>query len=106
LIPEVPGDGRHFYGGFEEAVKKGAAEVVTVEGNDELPPTSQSDDSKPHLDDWIDCMRDRNPMTRGNVHTGFWHSVGAAMATEAYRKGKKLYWDRLNEEIVEQPVLA
>ncbi len=106
LIPEVPGDGLHFYGGFEEAVKKGAAEVITVEGNDELPPTAQSDDSKPHLDNWIDCMRDRNPMTAGNIHTGFWHSVGAAMATEAYRKGKKLYWDRQKEEIVDQPVLT
>lgn len=105
LIPEVPRDGRHFYGGFEEAVKKGDAELVTIEGNDQLPPTGQSDDSKSHLENWIDCIRDRNPMTAGHVHTGFWHSVGAAMATQAYREGRKLYWDRQKEEIVDQPVL-
>lgn len=105
LIPEVPSDGRHFFGGFREAVEKGEAEVVTIEGNDELPPTRQSDDSKCHLDNWIDCMRTRNPMTAGHVHTGFWHSVGSAMATQAYREGKKLYWDRQKEEIVDQPVL-
>jgi predicted dehydrogenase len=105
LIPEVPRDGRHFYGGFQEAVEKGEAELVTIDGHDELPPTAQSDDSKPHLDNWIDCIRERNLMPAGHVHTGFWHSVGAAMATQAYREGKKLYWDRHREEIVDYPVL-
>lgn len=105
LIPEVPRDGRHFFGGFEEALEKGEAELVTIAGNDQLPPTSQSDDSKYHMDNWIDCMRERNPMTAGHIHTGFWHSVGAHMATEAYRRGKKLYWDREQEEIVSDPIL-
>lgn len=104
LVPEVPNDGRHFRGGFQEAVETGAAELVTVEGHPELPPTAQSDDSKPHLDNWIDCIRDRNPKTAGHIHTGFWHSVAAAMATQAFREGKKLYWDRQAEEIVDHPV--
>lgn len=105
LIPEVPRDGRHFFGGFEEALRKGEAELVTIEGNDQLPPISQSDDSEYHMDNWIDCMRARNFMPNGHVHTGFWHSVGAAMATQAYRRGKKLYWDRQKEEIVDDPVI-
>lgn len=105
LIPEVPRDGRHFYGGFEEAIRRGEAELVTIEGNDDLPPIGQSDDSKPHLDNWIDCIRDRNLMPNGHIHTGFWHSVGVAMATQAYREGKKLYWDRKSEQIVDHPVL-
>lgn len=104
FIPEVEQDGRHFYGGFEEAVRKGEAELVTVEGNDRLPPTAQSDDSKPHLDNWIDCMRERNPNTAGNIHTGFWHSVAACMATRSYREGRRLFWDRQKEEIVDHPV--
>lgn len=104
LVPEVSQDGRHFYGGMEEAVQNGEAELVTVEGNSQLPPTAQTDDSKPHLDNWIDCIRDRNPDTAGNIHTGFWHSVAACMATRAYREGKKLYWDRKKEEIVDHPV--
>jgi hypothetical protein len=28
------------------------------------------------------------------------------MATLAYREGKKLYWDRSKEEIVDQPVIS
>ena len=66
----------------------------------------QSDDSKLYLDNWIDCMRARNPDTNGNIHRGFWHSVGAAMATQAYRQGKKLYWDRQNELILDHPAAS
>ncbi len=102
----VPEHGVHFdeYGGFEQAVKKGSIKLISVEGDEgRLPPVSQSDDSKPHLDNWIDCMRARNPNTNGNIHRGFWHSVGACMATRAYREGKKLCWDRRREEIVDRP---
>jgi predicted dehydrogenase len=104
LIPERSSVRFDLYGGFEEAVKKGSAELVTVEGGGgKLPPVSLSDDSKAHLDNWIDCMRARKTETNGNIHRGFWHSVGACMATRAYREGKKLYWDRRKEEIVAQP---
>jgi hypothetical protein len=78
---------------------------VTLPGHEqELPPTHLSDDSKPHLNNWIDCMRARNLMTNGHIQTGFWHSVGAIMATRAYREGKKMYWDRSKEEIVDHPL--
>jgi hypothetical protein len=66
--------------------------------------THLSDDSKPHLNNWIDCMRARNPNTNGHIQTGFWHSVGAIMATRAYREGKKMYWNRGKEEIVDHPL--
>ncbi len=94
--------GFDFYKGLEDAVKSGVAELITVpEFNGELPPTVMSDDSKPHLDNWIDCMRDRNPETNGHILTGYWHSIGIIMATRAYREGKKLYWDRDKDEISE-----
>lgn len=107
IIPEhqnLPG-GFDFYNGMKEAVKNGKAEMITTEEgyNSELPPVCVSDNSKYHLDNWIDCMRDRNPNTNGNIYTGVWHSVGQVMATRAYRENKKLYWDRINEEIVDQP---
>jgi predicted dehydrogenase len=103
LIPEVNNESVDLYRGFEDLVKKGRATRVTLSGGEEpLPPTGQSDDSKPHLDNWIDCMRARNPKTNDDIHRGFWHSVGAAMATQAYRQGKKLYWDRQNELIVDR----
>lgn len=106
FIPEhlnLPG-GFDFYEGFREAVKSGKAEIITTEEyGSKLPPVSLSDDSKPHLDNWVDCIRSRNQDTNGNIHTGFWHSAGSIMATMSYREGKKLYWDREKEEIVDHP---
>jgi len=106
FIPEhqnIPG-GFDFYNGLKEAVKTGRAEMITTDEGykGKLPPVSISDDSKYHLDNWIDCMRDRNPKTNGDIHTGFWHSVGQVMATCAYRENKKMYWDRGKEEIIER----
>lgn len=97
--------GFDFYEGLQEAVRTGKAEMITVpEYGEKLLPVSLSDDSKFHMDNWIDCMRSRNPNTNGNIHTGFWHSVGAILATRSYREGKKLYWDREKEEITGLPV--
>jgi len=92
------------FGGFQEMVKTGRAKLVTLEDNDKVPPIAQTDDSRAHLENWVDCMRARNLKTNAHIHTGFWHSIGAAMATRAYREGKKLYWDRQTEEIVDRPV--
>ena len=104
LIPEINNRPVDMYGGFEALIAKGRAQRVTLgPGDDKLPPMEQSDDSKLHLDNWIDCMRARNPNTNGNIHRGFWHSVGAAMATQAYRQVKKLFWDRQNELILDHP---
>jgi predicted dehydrogenase len=107
LIPEhqdLPG-GFDFFNGMADLVKSGKAEIITTEEyNNQLPPTGLSDDSKYHMDNWTDCMRSRNQNTNGNIHTGFWHSVGTIMATRSYREGKKLYWDREKEEIVDRPL--
>lgn len=107
LIPEyqdLPG-GFDFYEGIKTAVQKGQAEIVTTpEYGNKLPPSGVSDNSKFHLDNWIDCMRNRDQNTNGNIHTGFRHSVAAIMATRAYREGKKLYWNKTKEEIVDQPI--
>jgi predicted dehydrogenase len=109
FIPEhqnLPG-GFDFYEGIKEAIKNGKAEMITTpEYNNELAPVEVGDNCKYHLDNWIDCMRDRNPNTNGNIHTGFWHAVTSVMATRAYRENKKLYWDRSREEIVDHPVFA
>ena len=78
--------------------------ITTEEYGMKLPPVNLSDNSKNHLDNWIDCIRSRDPSTNGHIHTGFWHSIGAIMATRSYREGKKLYWDRENEEIVENTI--
>ncbi len=96
--------GFDFYTGMKELVNRGMAEIVTTEEyKNRLGPVYLSDDSKYHLDNWIDCMRKRET-PNGNIHTGFGHSIATIMATIAYREGKKVYWDRENEQITDQPV--
>ena len=99
--------GFDFYEGMKELINKGKAEIVTTEEYGmKLGPVNLSDDSKYHLDNWVDCMRERSKVPNGNIHTGFWHSIATIMATQAYREGKKLYWDRTREEIIDHPVSA
>ncbi len=109
FVPEhqdLPG-GFDFYEGMKEAVRKKQAEIIsTPEYDMKMGPVNLSDDSKFHLDNWIDCMRARNQNTNGTIHTGYWNSIAAIMATNAYREGKKLYWDREKEEIVDRPVIS
>jgi predicted dehydrogenase len=99
--------GFNFYEGMKEAINRGQAEIVTTEEYGmKLGPVNLSDDSKYHLDNWVDCIRERSILPNGNIHTGFWHSIATIMATRAYREGKKLYWDRTSEEITDHPVPA
>jgi predicted dehydrogenase len=74
---------------------------ILPEGVTEVPPTEQSDVSKPHMDDWVRGMRTRTPCN-GSIETGFAHSVAVVMATRSYREGKKMYWDREREEILDR----
>jgi predicted dehydrogenase len=100
----LPG-GFDFYEGMKTLISSGKAEVVTTpEYNMKPGPVNSSDNSKWHLDNWIDAMRNRT-QPNGNIHTGFWHSIASIMATRAYREGKKLYWDRKNEKIVDHKPL-
>jgi predicted dehydrogenase len=99
--------GFDFYDGMRETINKGKAEIVTTEEYGmKLGPVYLSDENKYHLDNWVDCMRERSKVPNGNIHTGFWHSIATIMATRAYREGKKLYWDRKKEEIVDHPVVV
>jgi predicted dehydrogenase len=56
-----------------------------------------------HLKNWLECMRTRQTPI-ADVLSGYAHSVVAIMAARAEWTGKKLYWDRKREEIVERPV--
>ncbi|MFC2075541.1 Gfo/Idh/MocA family protein [candidate division KSB1 bacterium] len=75
-------------------------QLVTIPGNDEVPPLSQDDNQKYHTDNWLSCIRSRKT-PHGSIETGFAHSVAVVMATRAYREEKKMFWDRKNEEILD-----
>ncbi|MCZ2154673.1 MAG: Gfo/Idh/MocA family oxidoreductase [Bryobacterales bacterium] len=81
---------------------KAAPELVTIDGNTEVPPVSQDDNLKAHTDNWFECMRSRKT-PNGSIETGFAHSVAVVMANRSYTEGKKLYWDRKNEKILDHP---
>jgi len=90
---------------FDLKAGKPKPQLVTVPGRTEAPPVSQGDDLKYHTDDWFRCMRDRKT-PNGSIQTGFAHAVAVVMATRSYREGKKLHWDRKNEQIVDRPVVT
>ena len=78
---------------------------MTIAGSTALPPVNQDDDLKYHTDDWFRCMRSRKT-PNGSIESGFAHSVAVVMANRSYREGKKMYWDRKNEQILDRPVSA
>ncbi len=104
FIPETRG-GRRTNTVFDLKMEGVKPQPVTVPGLPGIAPVGQSDDLKAHTDNWFQCMRDRK-VTNGNIETGFAHAVAVVMATRSYREGKKLYWDRTNERIVDHPVSA
>jgi predicted dehydrogenase len=79
---------------------RGKPELVTIAGRTEPPPIDQDDDLQYHTDDWIRSMRSRK-QPNGNIDTGYAHAVAVVMATRSYREGRKMYWDRKKEEIVD-----
>ena len=88
---------------FNLKTGKVTPEAVTLPGSTEVPPVNQDDNLKAHTDNWFECMRNRNT-PNGSIDTGFAHSVAVVMANRSYREGKKMYWDRKNERILDHPV--
>jgi predicted dehydrogenase len=56
-----------------------------------------------HMRNWLECMRSRKT-PNADVLSGYAHSVAAIMAARAEVTGKRVYWDRKREEIVDRPV--
>jgi predicted dehydrogenase len=80
-------------------------EPVLLPGSTEVPPVKQDDNLKAHTDNWIACMRSRKT-PNGSIETGFAHSIAVIMATRSYREGKKIYWDRKREDILDRAPTA
>ena len=76
---------------------------VMLPGSDKLAPTFMGDEDLSHMTNWFECLRSRKT-PNASVLAGYAHSVVVIMAAQAYRQGKKLYWDPKAEQIVDQPV--
>jgi predicted dehydrogenase len=90
---------------FDLHVADPKTELVTIPGRTQPPPVKQDDNLKAHTDNWFECMRNRKT-PNGSIESGFAHAVVVVMANRSYREGKKLYWDRKNEQILDHPVTA
>lgn len=102
FLPET----RSGWGGnviFDLKLGKVKPEPVTIPGNSEVPPVNQDDNLKAHTDNWFACMRSRKA-PNGDIETGFAHSVAVVMANRSFREGKKMYWDRKHEQILDHPI--
>ena len=87
---------------FNQPSGKTQPEPVTLPGQTQGPPLHQSDNLKAHTDNWFECMRNRKT-PNGHIETGFAHAVAVVMATRSFREGKKMYWDRKAEQILDHP---
>ncbi len=87
---------------FDSGTRTSKPEPVLLPGQTEPPPVKQDDNLKAHTDNWLSCMRNRQT-PNGSIDTGFAHAVAVIMATRSYREGRKIYWDRKREEILDHP---
>jgi hypothetical protein len=90
---------------FDLKTGKAKPEPVSIAGHTGIAPVEQNDDLKHHTDDWFRAMRARTT-PNGSIETGFAHAVAVVMATRSYREGKKMCWDRKNEQIVDHPAAS
>jgi len=80
-----------------------AEKYVLLPGNDKLPPTFMGDEDLSHMTNWMECLRSRKALN-ATVLNGYAHSVVVIMAAQAYREGRKLFWNPKAELISNQPV--
>jgi predicted dehydrogenase len=69
-------------------------------GETRLPPMSIDDLSLGHMANWLECMRTRQ-QPHCTVEDGFAHSVACMMSAESLHLGKRVYWDKVNETILD-----
>ena len=77
------------------------ATTVQVPGGPAPSSLGPDDDDVAHIVNWLDAMRTRK-QPNATVDNGFSHAIVCIMAAQSYWSGKRLYWDPVREEIVDQ----
>ena len=80
--------------------QKRESKFVLLPGEKGIPPMGIDDLTLEHMANWFDCIRSRR-QPDSSVHDGFAHSVACIMAAQSYWLGRKVYWDRQREMIVD-----
>ena len=88
-----------------EIDKERGARYVLPPGQTELPPTGIDDLTLEHMTNWFECLRSRQA-PHCTVEEGFAHSVACIMAARAYWSGRRMYWDKAREEILDHAPAA
>ena len=85
--------------------KERAARYVLPPGQTGLPPMGIDDLTLEHMTNWFECLRSRQA-PHCTVEEGFAHSVACIMAARAYWSGRRMYWDKAREEILDHAPAA
>jgi predicted dehydrogenase len=76
-----------------------AEKDVLLPGDKGLPPGGMGDLDLHHMENWLECLRSRQP-PHATVNHGFAHSVACIMAAQSFWEGRKLYYDPASETVV------
>ncbi len=53
-----------------------------------------------HVRNWMQCVRDRNQKTNGDIHAAYNHSVALCMTIKAIQTGKRVTFDDKKQDVV------
>ena len=91
-------DGAAFYGTKGSVVQcpDGYFRLFNTD-NQEVEAWKQTDESTPHMQNFLDCMRSRKE-PNSPIETGHRVITGAHLANISYRESKRVEWDVKNEK--------
>jgi len=82
-----------------------AEKDVLLPGDKGLPPAGMGDLDLHHMENWFECLRSRQ-QPHATVSDGYAHSVACIMAAQSFWAGRKLYYDRTTETILDHPPVS
>ena len=82
-----------------------AEKDVLLPGDKGLPTAGMGDLDLHHMENWFECLRSRQ-QPHATVSDGYAHSVACIMAAQSFWAGRKLYYDRTTEAILDHPPVS
>ncbi len=73
-------------------------------GGDEkigTPLTVEPEKAPGHMENWLQCIREKNRKTRADVHAGYAHSIASIMGARACETGRRMIYNAQSRTITE-----